>query len=114
MNKNIVIALVAGLLGGMATRYISPSTAFAQSQTPATKDVRAQSFVLVDQSDQTVGTFTTEPVPGTVTKILRVPGPDGQQNAPIVQRTMRIVLRDRKGRELWSAGGSVTQPLSER
>ena len=114
MNKNIVIALVAGLPGGMATRYISPSTAFAQNQTPVTKDVRAQSFVLVDQWDQTVGTFTTEPAPVTVTKVLRVPRLDGQPSAPIVQRAMRIVLRDRNGRDLWSAGGSVTQPLSER
>ncbi len=114
MNKNIAIALVAGLLGGIIPQYISPSTAFAQNQTPPTTEVRAQSFVLVDQSDQTVGTFTTEPVPGTVRRIFRTPGPDSQQGAPIVQRPMRIVLRDRNGRELWSAGGSVMQPLSER
>jgi len=98
MNKNVIVALIAGLLGGLVTRYISPPPAFAQNQPPVAKEIRAQSFVLVDQSDHAVGTFMAEPVRGT-------PGPF----TPI-----RIVLRDFTGREIWSAGGSPIQPLSAR
>ena len=113
MNKtfNVGLALAAGLLGGQLTHYIAPSAAFAQVQAPPspvpgvpnnrpiTREIRAQSFTLVDQADHTVGTFTVEP-------------------APLVRRDFkvgaRIVLRDSYGREIWSAGGSAIQPLSER
>jgi hypothetical protein len=113
MNKNAVLALLAGLLGGLATRYIAPPAAFAQDQAVATKEFRAQSFTLVDPSDRAVGTFTAEPLPGFTQQHviprgaspLLLPGP-----AP----RMRIVLRDANGRELWSAGGSAVRPLTER
>ncbi len=112
MNKsfNIVVALAAGLLGGLFTHYIAPSAAFAQVQAPpspvpgvpnnrpTTKEIRAQSFTLVDQSDHTVGTFTVEPAP-----VRRD-----------IKAVARIVLRDSNGREIWSAGGSAILPLSER
>jgi hypothetical protein len=35
-----------------------PPVALAQNQAPITKEVRAQSFTLIDPSDHTVGTFT--------------------------------------------------------
>jgi hypothetical protein len=97
MNKNVLLALIAGLLGGLLTRYLSPPPAFAQNQARVAKEIRAQSFTLVDQTDQTAGTFSI--VPG-------VPG------SPI-NRT-RIVLRDSTGREIWSAGGTGLQPLTEK
>jgi hypothetical protein len=80
-------------LGGLLTRYVAPPPAFAQNQAPITKEIRAQSFTLVDQSNQTAGTFAAEPVPG--------PG-----------MRVRVVLRDSKGREIWSAGGTGLQPLT--
>jgi hypothetical protein len=95
MNKTVALALAAGLLGGMLTRYIAPPTAYAQNPAPA--EIRAQSFVLVDKSDQTIGTFGV------------VPGPLGPFGRPILPR---IVLRDYNGREIWSAGGSALQPLT--
>jgi hypothetical protein len=112
MNKsfNIALALAAGLLGGLLTHYIAPSAAFAQVQAPpspgagvpnnrpTTKEIRAQSFTLVDQADHTVGTFTVQPAP--VRRDFKV--------------VARIVLRDSNGREIWSAGGSAILPLSER
>ena len=62
-NKlTVAIALVTGLLGGILTRYAAPPTAFAQATAPAPKEVRAQSFTLVDSANRTVGTFTTEVV----------------------------------------------------
>jgi hypothetical protein len=101
MNKTVALALAAGLLGGMLTRYIAPPTAYAQNPAPQTAPaaIRAQSFVLVDQSDQTIGTFSV------------VPGPLGPFGRPILPR---IVLRDFGGREIWSAGGSPMQPLTIR
>jgi hypothetical protein len=103
------IALFAGLLGGVLTRYIAPPTAFAQDQPPIPKEVRAQSFTLVDPSDRTIGTFAAEPTSGTPSSIImhRLPN---NQFAPEAIPAMRIVLRDSNGREIWSAGGSVVRP----
>jgi hypothetical protein len=101
MNKTVALALAAGLLGGMLTRYIAPPSAYAQNPAPQTApaEIRARSFVLVDQSDQTIGTFSV------------VPGPLGPFGRPILPR---IVLKDFNGREIWSAGGSPLQPLTVR
>ena len=62
MNKPliIVLALGGGLLGGLLTRYIGPPSAFAQNQASVTKEIRAQSFTLVDSSNRTIGTFTSD------------------------------------------------------
>jgi hypothetical protein len=106
-NLNIALAIVAGLLGGLLTRYIAPPAAFAQNQPPTTKEIRAQSFTLVDPLDRTVGTFTFESaVPIEGDKIIRPPGAE--------RWPMRIVLRDSNGREIWSAGGTPFRRLSER
>ena len=60
MNKALTVAtaLVAGLVGGLLTRYVVPPAAFAQDQAPITKEIRAQSFTLVDIFDRSIGTFT--------------------------------------------------------
>jgi hypothetical protein len=97
-NKlSVAIALVAGLAGGMLTRFIAPAPVFAQAPvqilpapaptTPAsvTKEIRAERFALVDQYGSVVGTFAVEPAG--------------------VRRQARIVLRDSSGREIWSPGG---------
>jgi hypothetical protein len=109
MNKNVFVALIAGLLGGLATRYISLPIAFAQNRPSVTREVRAQSFTLVDPSDRTLGIFSAEPV--RFGAIVRNPGGAN----PTIQPQMRIVLRDADGHELWSAGSDVQiRPLSER
>jgi hypothetical protein len=104
MNKTLTVALAmgGGFLGGLLTRYIAPPLTFAQNQAPVTKEIRAQSFTLVDSSDQTLGVFTTEPVLRAVNPYVGGPAPG------------RIVLRDSKGREIWSAGGSGIRPATER
>jgi hypothetical protein len=115
-NKmSVALALMAGLLGGLLTRYIAPPAAFAQNQAPIPKEIRAQSFALVDPSDRTVGTFTAEPVLGAPGTFVRpAPGLPNDQSAPQIRWPMRVVLRDSNGREIWSAGGSVLRPLSQR
>jgi hypothetical protein len=94
-NKcSIVLALLAGILGGTLTRYITPPSAFAQNdQATATKEIRAQRVTIVDGMDRTVGTFMVAPQ-----------GWGGR----------RVVLRDSQGREIWSAGGSSFRQLTDR
>jgi hypothetical protein len=110
-NKLVVaIALAAGLAGGMLTRYIAPPTAFAQApaapaQPPVTDELRARSFVLVDQSNNAVGTFTAEPASGNYARTSPGPAPL-QRGAPA-----RIVLKDAYGHQIWSAGGTMLRPL---
>jgi len=106
---NIAVALIAGIFGGVVTRYIAPPVALAQNQTPVTKEVRAQSFTLVDPSDHVLGTFTAESMPGHIMQFQRL------QPAPVpIPGPSRIVLRDSNGHEIWSAGGTGAQlqPLS--
>jgi hypothetical protein len=101
MNKTLtlILALAAGILGGLLTRYTGPPTAFAQKLAPIAKEIRAESFSLVDSSDRVLGTFTAESAPGI---------------SPLSSRT-RIVLRDSSGRVIWSAaGGNGVRPASER
>jgi len=90
MNRTFVLslALAAGLLGGVLSRYVSPVPAFAQAQTQ--KEIKAQSFVLVDDKDNIVGTFK-----------------------PSADRIPIVVLLDRNGREIWRAVVSV-KVLTER
>ena len=106
MNRNVFFALIAGLLGGLLTRYVAPPPAFAQNQAPITKEIRAQSFTLVDQSNRAVGTFTIRPDFGSL----------GSPNTPVPggSRPTRIVLLDPNGNEIWSAGQTQLRRLSEK
>ena len=118
MNNKLVIvfALVAGLVGALLSRYAAPPPAFAQNQAPVTKEIRAQSFTLVDPSDRAIGMFTAEPDTSGAQPFIQ-PGPSSRLNAPQPRPTVfptRIVLRDSKGREIWSAGGSSMRQLSQR
>jgi hypothetical protein len=107
-NKLIVaVAVLAGLAGGMLTRFIAPAPVFAQAPIqafpapaptpapatpgPVTKEIRAESFAIVDQYGRVAGTFTAESMS--------------------MGRPARIVLRDSYGHEIWGAGGSTIRPL---
>ena len=90
MSKSltIVLALSAGLAGGLLSRYVAPTAAHAQNPQQTPKEVRAQSFVLVDSADRPVGTFTSEPAAGAHLM------PSGPGNEPITISKVRIVLCD--------------------
>jgi len=47
MNRKVhfTLALTAGLLGGVLSRYLIPIPVFAQAQTPTPREIRAQRFV---------------------------------------------------------------------
>ena len=93
-NKlTIVVALAAGLSGSALMRYVAPPVAFAQDRTPVAKEIRAQSFTLVDQSNNVIGVFTSEPVQGAFRD---VPG------SSTAKGPMHIVLRNPNGRVIWS------------
>ena len=120
MSKSftVFLALAAGLAGGMLNRFIATPAAHAQtlqqpptagaSVVPWNAEVRAQSFVLVDSANRTIGTFTSDPPPSTRSPTM----PNG--SVVTIPRPTRIVLRDQSGREIWSAGGTGIHPASER
>ena len=93
MNRklNLSLAFAAGLLGGMLSRYLTPMPVLAQVQASAPKEIRAQSFVVVNQSGLPLGEFSIDP--------------DGLAN---------IRLYDDKGQAggkvIWRARGMSIQP----
>ena len=95
---NVLLALFAGLLGGMFSDYLlSPlvQTAVPVSQgaqTDIPNVVAAQRFVLVDSAGNPAGFFTV----GT---------PSGQQ-------TTGIILYDAQGRQIWYASGAIGRQLT--
>jgi hypothetical protein len=80
MNRkiNLILALAAGLLGGLISRYINPIPAYAQTQS-APKAIRAQSFVLVDEQGTAFGLLGFTP-----------------KGVPVIK------LLDERGRTIWS------------
>jgi hypothetical protein len=97
-HLNVALALLAGLLGGLISRYIAPPAVMAQNATPVTNEVRAQSFVIVDRVGKTVATFASGGV------------------SAAGNRTVSggiVVLRDADGHEIWSAGGTQFRTLTE-
>jgi hypothetical protein len=100
-NLNIALAFAAGLLGGVASRWLVPTpVVLAQTQAPAPKDVRAQRFTLVNEDGAILGMF------GIDQGLERVNGKRGGN--PVIK------LFDQSGKETWSAGGSQIRTLSGR
>ena len=77
----LCLALYAGLLTGIVSRYLFPTT-FLWSG--ATRDVTPRSFVLVDEQNDIVGVLQPSKLGSGET----------------------VVLLDRNGKELWRAGVS--------
>jgi hypothetical protein len=112
MNNKLVIvlALVAGLVGGLLSRYAAPPSAFAQNQAAVTKEIRAESFTLVDSMNRPVGTFVSAPAGP-----LPPPPPPGAAPLPESRAARtRVVLKDSSGQEIWSAPANTRMvPLSQ-
>ena len=84
-----VLALAAGLVGGLLSRYITPA---------APSEIQAQSFTLVDATGAVVGSFRP-----TLTSW----GTGGRSKAE------GIKLVDPSGQVIWRAGGAMFRPLSQ-
>jgi hypothetical protein len=62
MNRKVhfTLALTAGLLGGVISRYLIPTPVFAQGPAPAPREIRAQRFVLVNKEGTPLGLMAVE------------------------------------------------------
>ena|ERR1700733_9236635 len=100
MNKStIAVALAAGLIGGVISRYISPAPVLAQqaqNQSPAPLELRAQRFVLINPDGSVAGTFAVEQTKPT--------------DIPFTPPSIRLL--DWNGKEIWRAGGSPVRNLA--
>ena len=91
---NVLLALFAGLLGGIVSGYLLPE----RTQTAVPNVVVAQRFVLVDNAGNPAGIFAV----GT---------PDGQRT-PAGQQGTAIVLYDAQGRQIWYASRAMGRSLT--
>jgi predicted ABC-type sugar transport system permease subunit len=85
------LALMAGFLGGTLSEYITLPPVLAQPGT--SRNIKAQSFVVVDDKNNIVGTF--------------------QASADRIASAPTVILLDRNGKEIWRAGVSA-KVLTER
>lgn len=87
-KRNLLVALAAGLIGGVCSHFFFPQFVHAASGTPALRELRAQRFILVNEKGVVLGTFT-----------------EGAKDRPVLR------LFDASGREIWSAGDvGLTRP----
>jgi hypothetical protein len=56
-NMNLALALAAGLVGGILSRYLAPTPVLAQAQITNPKEIRAENFVIVDENGAPRGAF---------------------------------------------------------
>jgi len=84
LKINITLALVAGLFGGVASRYLTPAPVFAQAQAPIPKEIKAQKFVIVNEEGKALGIFGFD-----------------RYGTPMVK------LTDQNGRIIWSTQPSI-------
>ena len=92
MNRkvNFTLGLAAGLLGGLLSRYLIPTPVFAQAPAPAPREIRAQSFVLVNKQGAPLGRIGFDS--------------DGLPN---------ITLVDDDGRTIWSTKATLLRQSSK-
>jgi len=92
MNRrlNLGLSLAAGLLGGFLSHYVSPLLVHAQTQPAPPKEIKAQSFALVNKDGSPAGLFGFDR--------------DGRPN---------VLLFDKTGKVVWSAHGDANaHPLT--
>jgi len=80
MKKNLVLALAAGLVGGALSHYLFPGVVRAEGAGYAPPELRARSFLVVDDRGHVVGKFTAD-----------------ASGRPAIR------LLDMSGHEIWSA-----------
>ena len=79
---NLALALAAGFVGGVLSHSFTAPAVHAQSPAAPAAEVRARSFLLVNEGGQVVGRLTAE-----------------SDSRPAIR------LYDAAGREIWSAEG---------
>lgn len=109
-HLNLILALLAGFVGGSLNRYVTPPAAFAQNQAPVAQEIRGQSFVFVAPDGRTLATLTPDPEWLKIARLI-AERPTRKPSSP--PSSGRIVLLDSNDREIWSAGGSPFRTPSE-
>lgn len=56
-KTTFVLALAAGFLGGIVSQHVALPLVYAQEPTPIPTEIRAESFVIVDQDGKPRGAF---------------------------------------------------------
>jgi hypothetical protein len=84
---NVILALAAGLLGGIVSRHLTPTPVFAQAQAPIPKEIKAQKFVIVNEDGKALGVFGFD-----------------HNGTPMVK------LTDENGRTIWSTQPTILLP----
>jgi hypothetical protein len=56
-KTTIAVAVIAGFVGGIVSQRIAPIAVHAQAPTPVQKEIRAESFVIVDENRIPRGAF---------------------------------------------------------
>jgi|HubBroStandDraft_2_1064218.scaffolds.fasta_scaffold711627_2 hypothetical protein len=99
MNQKwtLVLALAAGFVGSALFHALSLVSVHAQAPNAPTKEVRAQSFVLVDDNNKALGRFA-----------IRYPASPSNEHYGFGY----IQLFDSSGNELFTAGGMRVRPAS--
>jgi len=89
MKNNLLLALAAGLFGGVISHYLfTVPLVYAQNPMKPPKEVRAQSFTLMNDRGQVGGTFAFDD--------------DGRPMIRLFEN----------GRMTWSLGGKTVRPLA--
>jgi hypothetical protein len=83
-KTTIALALTAGFIGGIVSQRIAPPSAYAQAQAPIPREIRAESFVIVDENGSPRGAF----------------GIDRRDGSPNIE-----ILTDTKGHLAWVRWG---------
>jgi len=93
----IILALAAGFVGSALFHGLTLVSVHAQVPSAPLKEIRAQSFVIVDDSNQALGRFA-----------IRYPSSASRERYEYGY----IQLFDSSGNELFTAGGMRARPVS--
>ena len=85
-KRTLVLALAAGFVGGIASQLIALAPVLAQSQTAVPTEIRAQSFVVMDETGAPRAAFGIAKMDGrSSANPFSSPTPRAQQ--PIIEAT---------------------------
>lgn len=76
MKANWILCLVAGLVGGVISHFAWVTPVRAQALSVVPQQVRAQSFVIVDERDKTTATLRVTQSDGR--EVFEIVGNDGE------------------------------------
>jgi hypothetical protein len=73
-KTTLAFAAAAGFLGGIASQHIAPALVHAQAQPSIPKEIRAETFVIVDHDGKPRGAFGIDKKYGPVIEITDAKG----------------------------------------